>query len=96
MTTMLEKMARASYEENDAAPPWEPDEYGWQKVYIRRMRAALLALREPDEAMMAVYFDRCDLGGDLNGDGSDRHPAYGAFTAMIDAVLNDGSPPPPK
>lgn len=91
MATMLEKAARAA---GDVAATMESDVRHLlsERAINDIARAVLLAVREPDDTMIGAYFARCDLGGDLMDDPDDeRHPAHPAFTAMIDAILNEGS-----
>lgn len=101
MTPMLEKIARAIY---DAAPfrsaegAWEDQTDEYRRLCAVYARAALLAMREPDDFV-------CEAGNDADygcteGIGLDRllqgHD-YGpwqdglrlVFNAMIDAILKE-------
>lgn len=100
MTTMLEKAARAFFEAHpwgdlDECGPlhtWEtlPDE--WREYYRKGTRAVLLAVREPDEAMVEAAIDRQeDVVGtygcvEPTGEFTENGPSI-CFTAMIDAIL---------
>lgn len=98
MSAMLEKMAEAMWSVKttddafplDGAPETEPM---WRGLPERerdrwryRARAALLAIREPDSAMMAARIGSADepywYERALEAD----------FTAMIDAILGDEKP----
>lgn len=93
MTTMLEKMARALVtaqgDDYDALP-----EIG-RRHAADECRAALLAIREPDEAMLNAA-ENLESFKETGTPGTDGHvvimafPDHGeAFTAMIDAILNE-------
>ena len=90
MTTMLEKVASRLAEELGEGE--RPD--GLTRVegvfdMREAARAALQAIREPDEAMMLAYYDLTDDSGDLTGGAT----AMSAFTAMIDAILAEPDRP---
>jgi hypothetical protein len=73
--SMIEKAARALCIAQGYSPT--PDELGRAEEEVR---AVLLAIREPSEAMV------WEAVGVLGADGSARE----AWTAMIDAALEDG------
>lgn len=80
--TMLEKAARAAAKA-DATLHNGPDLYEKNpELYLRLTRAVLMAVREPD--LRAVHFGSDALMAD-NATMAD------AFTAMIDAILNEGA-----
>ena len=88
MTGMLEKMARAiakrawSLTDAELAESWSKTDE--REHLLRSGRAALQAIREPDEGMLdAAYVTRKrKIKPDENDDGR-------LFTAMIDHVLNE-------
>lgn len=101
--TLLEKMARAMWERNREAckrvemnlEPWE-DAPEFLKVDWREIaRAALQAIREPDEAVQVAGCQADDpLGGltDWRGEGdTSRDGVARVFTAMIDSILSEGA-----
>lgn len=97
MTTMLEKVAKeigdADGSLGDYDFGWEANPEGWREKHRRTARAALLAIREPDGAMLAA--GRRSLDGPLSDPGpppgqwTGERIASGTFTAMIDAILNE-------
>ena len=93
MTTTLEKAARAAHEEQRGAGFDLYDSCGFleQQKWRDIARAVLMAVREPDDKMQ-------DAGGRIAEDEAlawgGKHPidpgSVGlAFTAMIDAILNE-------
>ena len=89
MTTTLEKMALAIAAELQDAPV-DMNTFSWADVngWTRDMafdcaRAALQAIREPDEKMFSAA-DALSDGCSVFNPGPDA-----AFTAMIDAILNE-------
>lgn len=88
MTTMLEKMARAIWAETAPAADFhgngvgtfdEPENEATVEDAYVAARAALLAIREPDEAIRLAGWE----GRDEFSNPPD------AFTPMIDAILNE-------
>ena len=85
-STMLEKMAKAAYDDwiadvRDLEEPWHDLPESHRVRMIASQRAALQAIREPD---MALYVNA--------GTSEDDHPVA-HFTAMIDAILSEGEKP---
>ncbi|KQW79696.1 hypothetical protein [Brevundimonas sp. Root1279] len=100
--TMLEKVAEAMYralEGGEAMPrsDWIEDTTYFDDVKVdgtvdlkKLARAALMAIREPDWAWGEKVVE-----SDTDASPYNPHPVA-AFTAMIDAILNEEGPPPPK
>lgn len=98
MTAMLEKMCRAmcvecgldpdrEFKSSNYGPETAPHEFAWQE-YLPEARAALMAIREPDDEMLdAAYVARRTKTGP---DGSDDAKIH---RAMIDAILNEKKAP---
>lgn len=94
MTTMLEKMVAAAVADlrNDSEIGWiglgagPVIEVDGAVDLTSLMRAALLAIREPDEAIIAAGFDAEESVGDEGLPVLHPRPC---FTAMIDAILNE-------
>jgi hypothetical protein len=90
--TMLERMARAMYEAEPGVSPLQGPQWEWSwmmsegwslpEAFRNRARAALEAIREPDEAMMSVK--EVD-GHEAWWFGRDVEKAW---PAMIDAILS--------
>ena len=76
MTTMLEKMA-AEIHRKVVDIPADPDLLDCRDA----ARAALLAIREPDEAVI--------LAGQATGNSYDGCDPEASWPAMIDAILNE-------
>lgn len=97
MTPMLEKIARAIAESYYAADYDAEEAKAWAakdwEDWFPEARAALLAMREPDEAMVMAG---AECVWDEPGRWHDKPPpteqgeARNAFTAMIDAILKEG------
>lgn len=94
MTTMLEKAARASAHamhafyngDADSGLVWASLSEEAQESFKAQARAALQAIREPDEVMADAYVAAAD---DFWGPAA-MHLQPEAFTAMIDAILSEG------
>lgn len=83
MTPMLEKIARAAYEDwiaevQDLEEAWGDLPQSHKDRLMRSQRAALLAMREPDDRAL-------DLGSDALM--ADHATLRDAWPAMIDAIL---------
>ena len=81
---MIERMARAispqAFIENPAGF-WQPRA---RRFALKRARAALLAIREPSDAVLDAG---ALVGPDTNGGEFGYGDAHAVFTAMIDAIL---------
>lgn len=89
MTTMLEKAARALFDSyvrlsdvgaDEAEPYWLAQKEG----FVSSARAALQAIKEPDIETAMLGGTVIPLSGYEATDCAER-----AFTAMIDAILNE-------
>lgn len=80
----LERAARAVSEVMASAPAKAINNAEWIDFERKIARAVLMAVREPDEAMVNAWWSGLD----------DYYPDDGSIarghTAMIDAILNDG------
>lgn len=83
MTPMLEKIARAITNALEEVNPNAHSTFSEDEAEVC-VRAALLAMREPDEAMI-------DAGEQEQGDcmGYERKAAVSTFTTMIDTILGE-------
>lgn len=81
MTTMLEKATMAAIDAADG-PPGDLD---WPAI----IRAALLAIREPSDAVLKTMRDTVPMGG-MEAEYVDED-AGPCWTALIDAILNEES-----
>jgi hypothetical protein len=99
--TMLEKMCRAlcleagldpdrKFKSANWGPETAPHEFAWQE-YLPAARAALLAIREPDDAMLAPACKTHKPGEPMSEARPYECPSItrrrARFTAMIDAIL---------
>lgn len=78
--TMVETVARAIYEGRNGAGcrPWSRLPRSHREPYLGDARAAILALREPSEAMLQAAWDNVPTGA-----------TAGTWKAMIDAILSE-------
>ena len=79
MTTMLDKVARALFDADwgDIRAESEWDGFGKKDYWRKSARAALLAIREPSEAIQTAVFEQA-----LDVDWPD-------FGKVIDLILNE-------
>lgn len=91
MSEMIERVAKAIYEEDDPwhkAWPW-PDlneSQGSPEPYRRIAAAAIKAMREPSEAMLDRFVSRA-LCVSISGEGGWSEYARAQWQTMIDAAL---------
>jgi hypothetical protein len=89
--TMIERVARAIYVA-ELGPTGDFDDYFWDKhraTYLAQARAAIEAMREPTEAMIAAGGD--EQVGSLEGDWNEdigRYAAEKAYQAMVLRALS--------
>lgn len=90
--TMLERMARAQYDAwiadvQELEEPWDVLPQSHRERLTDSLRAALQALREPDEGMRSVAW-KSEERWENNND--NRYRVDVIFTAMIDHMLGEG------
>ena len=89
--TPIERAARAMYD--TVRPEWEwddPDAAPLRRMYRDNAKAALLALKEPSEAMIDAG---ADVVGSVNKAESDfavRDDTKSVWNLMIDAAMGEG------
>jgi hypothetical protein len=76
---MVEKMARASVRAGVGELDFDQWPEEQKKVFLRQMRSALEAMREPDDAMRSVF---------IEADWNDW-PAESAFVVAIDKAIQE-------
>jgi hypothetical protein len=83
MTDMVERVARAIYEDRNGprCEPWGTKPKGHKDPYRADARAAIEAMREPTEAMVGS-------GADHDAEGGGTGNPLAIYTAMIDAALS--------
>ena len=85
MPTKLEQAAKAAFERRSAGwKTWDEATEGMRTEWIADMRAAMVVLREPDEAMLHAGSDEDEVKDD--GYGGLFLPCKKMWQAMIDAV----------
>lgn len=94
MTSMVEKVARAIYEEDDvwsAAFPWPnmPSSDQSADNYRRIARAAIQAMREPDIEVIGAFWRQKNCGTQEIGHRGKNTDDYSAWRAAIDAALKE-------
>lgn len=85
MTTMLERVARAIYEDRNGARciPWSRQGAVYRAPYLSDARAALRAMRDPSDEMMVSLGKMCQQVG--------RAPTLNeGWKTMIEAALSEG------
>lgn len=87
MSGALERAARALYEFGMMADcqTWDQLEKKYKEDFFDMVRAVLMAVREPDDAMLTEGFYSLPGVGD-----PEREDANAIWTAMIDAILGEG------
>lgn len=90
--SMIEKVARAIYEEDDPwhkAWPWPDlnDSQGSPDTYRRIAIAAIKAMREPEIEMIAAFWRQKNTGAQEPGEYGDARSDYDAWHAAVDAAL---------
>lgn len=96
--TMIEKVARAIYEEDDPwhdAWPW-PDlneQQAGAEVYRRCARVAIEAMREPTVEMVAAFWRQKNTGTQDIGSVGEERSDFDAWRAAIDAALSEEPSP---
>lgn len=88
--TPIERAARAMYD--TVQPEWEwddPDAELMRRMYRENARAAILAIREPSEAMVRAGGANMDHEGATLPDELEQR-ASTSWRAMIDAMLEEG------
>jgi len=85
--TTLETIAKAMWSEKFGAPITVLHESQWDDIFrddwMKVARAALRAIREPDEAIQEAFYGEVTV----TGEGFIRNLGAG-FTAMIDSILS--------
>lgn len=84
MTDMVERVARALWDQHGATAPWDKLPPLTRSVYKRQALAAIRAMREPTDEMNDAMADICD------GDRCRRGFMAPVFNAGIEAALKGG------
>jgi hypothetical protein len=95
--TMLERMAKAWWEAREQTMPertrmkWEAGTPLARELLLGQCRAALLAIREPSEAVRDAAIDAdLDIYWSYRADGRPGGPED-VFTVLIDAILREAA-----
>jgi hypothetical protein len=97
MSEVIERVARAIYDASrlPQQPKWDDHmrsgfHPGLREGAYKLARAAIEALRLPDEAMLAAAWDAMNPEGQSQSEGVSTDTIRDGYDAMIDAALNTG------